>query len=153
VSTSEDKLVLVGEEVTKTLRYTREDIAKFAHMTFDSNPLHIDVEVARRARFGDVIAAGQHTSAIMMGLVATYFSRSDDGIAREMLCLNFNFSYKQPVFADEDIHIVWRVSAVSRNSKLGGMLAHLDGSAAASPTKPSVIGRGTILVKHAELVN
>ncbi len=143
-----DNVVAVGEAITKTLRYTREDIAKFARMTYDENPLHHDVQAAERARFGEIIAAGQHTSAIMMGLMATYFSRSDDGVRREMLCLNFNFSYKQPVFADQDLDIVWRVTSTQYNSKLGGMLVHIDGTATATPHKPSVIGRGTILVKQ-----
>ncbi len=150
MDTFNDKLVRVGETINRRVRYSREDIAAFARMTFDGNPLHQDVEAAQRAGFGDVIAAGQHTSALMTGMVATYFSRNDDGIPREMLCLNFNFSYKQPVFADQDMDIVWRVTAITWNAKLGGMLVHLDGQAGVLQTEPSVIARGTILVKHAD---
>lgn len=148
MDTCNEKLVMTGETISKRLRYTRDEIAQFARMTFDENPLHRDLEAARHAGFPDVIAAGQHTSAIMTGLVATYFSRNDDGIPREMLCLNFNYAYKLPVFADTDLDVVWRVSASQWNSKLGGMLVHLDGQASHNGA-PSVIGRGTILVKHA----
>jgi acyl dehydratase len=148
MDTFNDKLVLAGETISKRLRYTRDEIAQFARMTFDENPLHRDVEAARHAGFPDVIAAGQQTSAIMTGMVATYFSRSDDGIPREMLCLNFNYACKLPVFADADLDVLWRVSTVQWNSKLGGMLVHLDGHASHGEA-PSVIGRGTILVKHA----
>jgi acyl dehydratase len=145
-----EQLVVVGETIRKTLRYSRDDIVQFARLTYDENPLHHDTDAARHGRFGAVIAAGQHTSAIMSGLVATYFSRSDDGIRREMLCLNFNFAYKLPVFADRDLEIVWQVSSAQYNGKLGGMLAHVDGTASQEAGKPSVIGRGTILVKAAE---
>ncbi len=144
------RLVFVGEKISKKLRYTREDIAQFARMTHDENPLHHDVQMAQRARFGEIIATGQQTSAIMTGLVATHFSRSDDGLRREMLCLNFNFAYKQPVFAEQDLLMTWKVASVERNAKLGGWIVQLDGVAAATEDKPSVIGRGTILVKEAE---
>jgi acyl dehydratase len=141
-------LIHVGEEVTKELRYSHEDIAQFARITFDENPLHRDTELARRVGFGEVIAAGQHTSAIMMGFMATHFSRSDEAVKRELLCLNFNFSYKLPVFPDRDLLLRWRVTSVAWNSKLGGVLAHLDGDATMRDSTPSVIGRGTILVKE-----
>ena len=142
-----ERLVGVGETVSKTLRYSHEDIAHFARLTHDENPLHYEREAAQRAGFPDVIAAGQHTSATMTGLIATYFSRDDDGIAREMLCLNLNFAYKHPVFADRDLEIMWRVASTQYNSKLGGVLAHLDGTATQEPGKPSVIARATVLVK------
>ena len=34
----------------------------------------------------------------MSGLAASHFSRRDDGVPRAMLCLNFNFSYKAPIY-------------------------------------------------------
>jgi acyl dehydratase len=144
-----DRLVKAGERVAKTVRFSHEDIVAFARMTFDRNPLHFDKEAARRARFDEIIAAGQHTSALMMGLAATHFSRRDDGVPREMLCLNFNFAFKHPVFAGQDVTLEWNVTSALWNSKLGGVLAHIDGQAAASPSNPAVIGRGTILVKEA----
>ena len=144
-----DNLVVVGERVEKKVRFSPEEIMNFARMTFDENPLHSDRKAAQRAHFGEIIAAGQHTSALMMGLAATHFSRGDDGIAREMLCLNFNFAFKLPVFAGQAMSLEWKVTSAVWNSKLDGVLAHIDGQAAASPDEPAVIGRGTILVKPA----
>ena len=141
-------LVFVGEKVTKTLRYSREDIALFARLSGDENPLHTDAAVAQRARFGEIIASGQHTSAHLMGMLATYFSRSDDGIRREMLCLNMNFAFKNPVFADQDILLKWRVASVEPKAKLQGILGHHDGTASVGHGKPALIARGTILVKE-----
>src|ERR1700679_2323642 len=105
-----DILVKIGERIEFTTRYTREDISRFATLTLDSNPVHHDREEARRAGLADVIASGQHTSALMSGLAATYFSRSDDGIARAMLCLHFNFAYREPIFAENDVTMEWVVT-------------------------------------------
>ena len=75
-------LVFVGEKLSRAVRYSRDDIAAFARISGDENPLHTDTVMAQRARFGEIIASGQQTSAIMMGMLATYFSRNDDGIRR-----------------------------------------------------------------------
>ena len=140
-------LIRVGETCERSIRFTREDIAAFARMTGDTNPLHHDVQAAQRARHGEIIASGQQTTAQMMGLVASHFSRSDDGQSRELLCLNFNFAFKAPVFAQQDLVLQWRVATVEWNAALGGWLAHVDGRATVRHAHPCVVGRGTLLVK------
>ncbi len=142
-------LIRVGETCENLVRYTREDIATFARLTGDSNPLHFDTQAAQRARHGEIIASGQQTTALMIGLAASHFSRSDDGVARELLCLNFNFAFKAPVFAEQELVLHWRVATVEWNETLGGWLAHVDGRATVRNAHPCVIGRGTLLVKSA----
>ena len=144
-----DRLVRVGEKLSRSLRYSREDIAAFARVTLDHNPLHIDAQAAQRGRFGEIIASGQQTAALLMGMLATHFSRHDDGVKREMLCLNMNFAFKGPVFAEQDVTLAWQVSNVQWNAKLKGWLAHLDGSADAGRGEPAIVARGTILVTRA----
>lgn len=143
-------LIRVGETCERLIRFTRDDIATFARLTGDTNPLHHDVQAAQRARHGEIIASGQQTTAQMIGLVASHFSRSDDGQERELLCLNFNFAFKAPVFAEQDVVLHWRVATVEWNATLGGWLAHLDGRAMVRNAHPCVVGRGTLLVKSVE---
>jgi acyl dehydratase len=143
-----EHLVAAGETTSRRVRVSREDIVAFARMSHDANPLHRDVQAAQRARFGEIIASGQHTAAMLMGMLATHYSRSDDGVKREMLCLNMNFAFKGPVFADQDVTLLWKVATAQWNSKLHGVLAHLDGHASVSPGRPAVVARGTILVKE-----
>ncbi|MFX8051614.1 MaoC family dehydratase, partial [Acinetobacter baumannii] len=85
-------------------------------LTGDTNPLHHDVQAAQRARHGEIIASGQQTTALMIGLAASHFSRADDGHARELLCLNFNFAFKAPVFAEQELVLHWRVASVEWNA-------------------------------------
>ena len=144
-------LIRVDETCERHIRFTREDIATFARLSGDTNPLHLNLQAAQRARHGEIIASGQQTTAQMMGLVASHFSRSDDSGARELLCLNFNFAFKAPVFAEQDLLLHWRVASVEWNATLGGWLAHVDGRATVRNAHPCVVGRGTLLVKPAEL--
>ncbi len=130
------------------MRLSSEAIADFARLTEDSNPLHHDLQAAQRANFGEIIASGQHTASRLMGLVASHFSRPADGLPRDMLCLNFNFAFKAPVFAEQDIALRWVVSAVEPNPRRGGFIGHLDGDARIGG-RVCVVGRGTVLVMHA----
>ena len=147
MSAQSQGLVLEGETLERTLRFSRDEMAAFAVMSYDDNPLHRDRIAAQRAGFADIIAAGQHSAALLMGMLATHYSRDDDGIKREMLCLNMNFSFKHPVLAEQEISLRWRVASVIWKTRLNGMLTHLDGSVCAKDSAPSVIARGTILVK------
>jgi acyl dehydratase len=140
-------LIRVGEEFGRQLRYTRDQIADFARLTGDANPLHHDRQAAERASFGEIIASGQQTASQLMGLVASHFSRSDDGTHREVLCLNFNFAFKLPVFAEQDITLLWRVSEISRSTRREGFIGHVDGRASVAG-RVCVVGRGTVLVKR-----
>lgn len=139
--------ITVGEVVSSTVHFSLADIAAFATACHDRNPLHRDSTAASSSRFGEVIASCSHAPSMLMGLSASYFSRDDDGIKREMVGLNYNFSFKTPVFANEDIELSWRVATVEWHSKLGGYLAHLDGTAKTERSGVTLIARGTILVK------
>ena len=140
------RLIAINELVSRTLCYSHDDIANFARMSLDENPLHLDAQRAQRARFGEIIASGQQTAAALMGMLASHFSRTDDGVPREMLCLNMNFAFKAPVFAGQDLQLRWRVTNIEPSTKLGGLIGHLEGSASVVRGKPAVVARGTILV-------
>ena len=138
--------IRVGEHFGRLMRYSVAQIAEFARLSGDTNPLHQDSPAARASQFKGPIASGQQSAAVMMGLVASHFSRCDDGVQREMLCLNFNFAFKAPIAAEAPIDMRWIVSAVEFNSRLSGWVGSLNGSAV-SHGVDCVIGRGTVLVK------
>jgi acyl dehydratase len=130
------------------MRFDRAAVAAFAHLTGDANPLHFDTAAAERSRHGRVIASGQHTTSLLIGLAATYFSRGadPDTPTREVLSLNFNFALKHPVFADEDAELAWVVSSTEWSGRLQGWLVQADGSVTAGE-RLCVVARATLLIK------
>ena len=147
---STQRPVSVGERCSRSVHFSAESIAEFARLTGDANPLHSDPAAAARSRHGRVIAAGQHTTSQLIGLAATYFSRGNHGAAdeelRELLCLNFNFSLKSPVFAGESVELAWVVSSLEWSGRLNGWLVQADGVVSASE-RLCVVARATLLVK------
>jgi acyl dehydratase len=131
------------------MHFTHESIAEFARLTGDANPLHSDSDAAARSRHGRVIAAGQHTTSQLIGLAATYFSRGHDAASpelRELLCLNFNFSLKSPLFADETADFSWIVASLEWSGRLQGWLVQADGSVIAAQ-RVCAVARATLLIK------
>lgn len=57
----------VGQRASMTKTITEADVYGFAGITGDFNPLHVNVEYARRSRFGERIAHGMLTA----GLIST----------------------------------------------------------------------------------
>jgi acyl dehydratase len=139
-------LIREGEEIHALVRYTREQIAQFAQLTGDMNPLHHDRLAAERAGYGSVVASGQQTAAQMMGAAATHFTRSDDGAGREMMCLESSFAFPNPVFADQDVSIHWRVVAIERHHSRAGFVGRLEGTASVAG-RPCVTARAAVLVR------
>lgn len=108
-SPAEDALVRVGERFGGTVRFSRDEIVRFAHLAHDHNPMHHDEAAAAASRFGGLIASGTQAIAVMMGMFATHFTRRDDGVERAALGIEFDMRLPAPVRPDEDVRIDWEV--------------------------------------------
>jgi acyl dehydratase len=139
--------VETGERCSRQARFSREEIAAFARLTGDTNPLHQDRQAALRARHGEIIASGQHVASMLLGLAASHFSRPGEGFRRELLCLNTNFAFQAPVFADQTLELSWTVTEASWHQRLGGCLVLAQGQAGVLRAKPALVARGTFLIK------
>jgi acyl dehydratase len=87
----------------------------FAHAVGDTNPVHHDAEYAAASRFGRLLASGPQTTAHLLALTASHFSKRG-----AMLGLEFWVRFRRPVYADETITLEWLVVSVKKNSGLDG---------------------------------
>jgi acyl dehydratase len=60
----------IGSSATRSRTVTRRDIELFSAITGDRNPIHYDVELAGRSRFGGLVVQGGVTSGLLNALVA-----------------------------------------------------------------------------------
>jgi acyl dehydratase len=70
----------------------------FARAVGDTNPVHHDAELAAKSRFGRLIASSPQTTAHLLALTASHFSKRG-----AMLGLEFWVQFRRPVYADETI--------------------------------------------------
>lgn len=136
-----DLRIRVGERVTSQMILSREEVATFARLSGDLNPLHHDEVYAQQTRFGGVIVCGPQLVSLMMGLTATYFSRET-----AMLGLEFTFHFRKAVKADEMVTLEWEVVHIEPKASLQGVIASLDGKATNNQGQTVLTGKGKVLV-------
>ncbi len=131
----------VGERFAQTVRFSAESIRAFADVVGDTNPLHHDEAVAARSRFGGLIASGTHSSALLLGLTASHFSRT-----AQPLGLEFHVHFHHAVHAGDTLELAWTVTRVQPKPSLGGDLVWLEGQARNQRGDVALAATATLLV-------
>lgn len=90
-------MVEVGDRARRTRRVRKHDIELFTQMTGDHNPLHYDLDVAARSRFGGIIVQGGVTSGLLNAVVA------EDLPGPGSVFLHVDWNFKAPVRPDDEI--------------------------------------------------
>jgi acyl dehydratase len=131
----------VGERFAETVRFSAESIRAFADLVGDTNPLHRDEGFAARSRFGGLIASGTHSSALLLGLTASHFSRR-----AQPLGLEFHVHFHRAVHAGDTLELAWTVVRVQPKPSLGGDLVWLEGQARNQRGEVALAATATLLV-------
>jgi 3-hydroxybutyryl-CoA dehydratase len=129
------------ERFAMEVSLTPEAVIAFASTAGDNNPIHHDPEFAAATRFGKPTASGPHTTALLLGLTASHFSKCG-----AMLGLEFWVRFRRPIYADETILLEWMVVKVTPNEKLQGDIVDLRGRIKGQDGKTSVGAKGRVLV-------
>jgi 3-hydroxybutyryl-CoA dehydratase len=131
------------ERFSSTIVLTPAAVSAFARAAGDDNPLHHDPDHAAATRYGRLVASGPQTTAHLMALTASHFSRRG-----AMVGLEFWFRFRRPVFANETIRLEWLVVSVKPNSRLGGDVIELRGRIRNEAGETAVGAKGRILVSE-----
>ena len=113
----------------------------FAHAVGDTNPMHHDADYAATTRFGRLLASGPQTTAHLLALTASHFSKRG-----AMLGLEFWLRFRRPVYANETITLEWLVVSVKHNPRLGGDVIDLRGRIRKETGETAVGAKGRVLV-------
>jgi 3-hydroxybutyryl-CoA dehydratase len=122
---------------------TPDSVAEYARAVGDRNPVHFDPAFAARTRYRRLIASGTQTTALLLGLTATHFSKDTS-----MVGLEYWVKFRRPVFADERIRVEWLVIKVTRNARLGGDIVELRGRVRGEDGQTSIGAKGRVLVTN-----
>lgn len=137
----------IGETFSRTITFDAEAIKQFATLAGDENPLHHDEQLATASRFGGLIASGTHYSALMMGMIATHFTRQGAALG-----LGFSFQFRKPVHAGETVRLEWRITEIERKPSLRGDVITLAGWITGQDGRPAVRATASVLALPPECV-
>jgi 3-hydroxybutyryl-CoA dehydratase len=120
---------------------TPELVAAYAQAAGDTNPVHHDQDFAAATRYGRLIASGTHTTALLLGLTASHYSKHG-----AMVGLEFWVRFRRPIYADETIHLEWLVVKVTPNEKLKGEIVELRGRIKGQNGETALGAKGRVLI-------
>jgi len=98
----------VGDSIQVTRVFTAKDVATFAEVTGDLNPIHIDAAVAERTRFGRCIVHG----AFLNGLISAIIGMKLPG--EGSVLINQYLEFCVPLFVDEEVTAKVEVASIKR---------------------------------------
>ena len=114
--------VRVGESFGRTITITETHLVLGAGLIGDFNPHHVNDEFAKGSRFGTRILHGMMTSALMGGVVGTYFH----GTA--IAYLEHAARFRAPVRAGDTLTTTWTVVECHDKPLHGGGVVVLAGA-------------------------
>lgn len=132
----------VGQFFSHAICLDANSIQFFATLIGDLNPLHHNKEIAKKSRFGGVIASGTQTSSMMVALLASKLCSLCPSIGLEI-----SFRFLRPVYADMEMLVRWELTSIKKNDRLGGDIVTFSGELLTSAGIPLVSGSAVSLVK------
>lgn len=130
----------VGYRFSRSHRFDPAQVSAFAYAAGDTNPIHHDAHAAARTRFGKLIASGTHTTALLLGLVASHLSTM-----AQVVGVKFSTELLRPVFADEEVQLEWEIVAIRAHTR-DRHFVDLAGSIKGTEGDCRVLGLGQVLV-------
>jgi acyl dehydratase len=129
------------ERFSSDVTLTPAMVAAYASAAGDTNPVHRDSTFAAATRYGRPIASGTFTTALLLGLMASHYSKT-----AAMVGLEFWVRFRRPIYADETIRLEWLVVKVTPNPKLAGDVVELRGRIRNQSGDTALGAKGKILV-------
>ena len=102
----------IGQRASLEWAVAREDIRRFAALSGDCNPLHVDPDFARAQGFPDVVAHGFLLGAKVSALVGMLLP------GRDCLILETNMAYPRPVHPGDVVRVAGEVDMLSVEQRI-----------------------------------
>lgn len=102
----------VGETFSTTRIVSDELVRKFAELSGDFNPIHLDEEFAGTTRFGRRIAHGMLSGAFISSVLGYEFRE------RKIVYLSQTMKFVAPVFIDDEITTTATVTNIRKDKPI-----------------------------------
>lgn len=101
----------VGQNITINRKVKKEDVEKFAELSGDYNPIHLDENYAKETRFGKCIAHGMLSGAYISSILGTDFP------GEGTVYVSQNLKFVRPIYIGADIKIKLEIKDIIRDKK------------------------------------
>ena len=91
------KILKVGDRVSLSKAFTEEEVFRFAEISTDRNPLHLDKDFGRDSVFGERIVHGMLVASLFSGLIGMELPGEGS------IYLGQSLTFKAPVAIGEEV--------------------------------------------------
>lgn len=99
-------MIKVGEIYTHAFRFSQEEVNRFAEVTGDKNPVHLDAAYAAKTMFKRPIMHGMLSASLFSKVFGTLFP------GEGTIYLKQSLSFLKPMYVDTDYEAVFTVKEV-----------------------------------------
>lgn len=110
-----DKITL-GQKASYSKTCTEQDIQLFAHISGDVNPIHLDASYAKTTQFGQQIAHGMYTGALVSAALAIELPGPGT------IYLGQELKFRAPVFIGDTITVELEVESIREDKAIVGLI-------------------------------
>lgn len=115
-------IAIVGQTFSEKHLLTQDEFNRFAALSGDDNPIHVDPEFSARTRFGKTVAHGMFLYSLICGVLAKHLPRASQ-VSQDLM-------FPSPSYAGEEIIVSARVlelDAASRRARLETLVTRPNG--------------------------
>ena len=104
--------VKIGDKFSVSKQITDEVVRKFAELSGDFNPIHLDEEFAQTTRFNRRIAHGMISAALISAVLGTKLTE------RRIVYLSQTLKFVAPVFVDDTVTATATVTKIREDKPI-----------------------------------
>jgi acyl dehydratase len=90
----------IGMSYEMKRAFSKEEVSQFAALSYDTNPIHLDAEYAKKSMFGRLIVPGFLTGSLFSAIIGARFPGEGSIYLNQML------NFRNPVYLDQEITAV-----------------------------------------------
>jgi len=98
-------MISAGQTITYKHTLTQDEFNRFAALSGDDNPIHVDPEFSARTRFGKTVAHGMFLYSLVCSALAKHFPNASQ-VSQDLM-------FPAPSFVGEEITIRARVLEIN----------------------------------------
>jgi len=99
----------IGQEIVEEKLFTEDQVRRFAELSGDRNPLHMDERYAGRSRFRGRIVHGILVAGVISKIIGTQLTGEGS------IYLEQNIKFRKPVYIDEKIIVKVKITGIANN--------------------------------------
>ena len=103
--------IAVGESFALSRTFTEEDVLRFAQLSGDFSPLHVDPAYARTTEFGSCVVHGMLLASLFSQLVGMHVP------GKHALYLGQDIAFRKPVLVGESVKATIKVTAKNEGTR------------------------------------